>query len=91
MTRPFCNVGVDTYNHERLIEPAIVSVLERNASDAKREIIVVDDGSYDRAPEIVRKACAGKRSPYANLCGANIFQLGHGCPGDRQQSGGQIA
>jgi hypothetical protein len=29
MTRPLCNVGIDTYNHERLIEPAIVSVLER--------------------------------------------------------------
>jgi glycosyltransferase involved in cell wall biosynthesis len=90
MTRPFCNVGVATYNHERLIEPAIVSVLERNASDAEREIIVVDDGS-NGTPEIVRKFSRGSDRQYANRCGANIFQLSDGCPGDRQQSGGQIA
>ena len=40
MTRPFCSVRIDAYNHEGLIEPAIVSVLVENASDAEREIIV---------------------------------------------------
>ena len=28
MTRPFCSVLIDTYNHERFIEQALVSVLE---------------------------------------------------------------
>jgi glycosyltransferase involved in cell wall biosynthesis len=48
-------VLVDTYNHERFIEEAIVSVLEQDFPAADTEILVVDDGSTDRTPEIVRK------------------------------------
>jgi glycosyltransferase involved in cell wall biosynthesis len=55
MTRPYISVLVDTYNHERFIEEALVSVLEQNVADAEREVIVVDDGSTDRTPEIVGK------------------------------------
>ncbi|HKW65422.1 MAG TPA: glycosyltransferase [Candidatus Acidoferrum sp.] len=54
MARPFVSVLIDTYNHERFIEEAIVSVLEQDFPASDREIIVVDDGSTDRTPEIVR-------------------------------------
>jgi alpha-1,6-rhamnosyltransferase len=53
--KPFASVLIDTYNHERFIEQAIVSVLEQDFPASDREIIVVDDGSADRTPEIVRK------------------------------------
>jgi GT2 family glycosyltransferase len=53
--KPFLSVLIDTYNHERFIEEAIVSVLEQDFPASDREIIVVDDGSADRTPEIVRK------------------------------------
>jgi glycosyltransferase involved in cell wall biosynthesis len=53
--RPFISVLIDTYNHERFIEQALVSVLEQDVAEAEREVIVVDDGSTDRTPEIVRK------------------------------------
>ena len=55
MMKRTVTVLVDTYNHERFIEEAIVSVLEQDFSPAEMEIIVVDDGSTDRTPEIVHK------------------------------------
>jgi glycosyltransferase involved in cell wall biosynthesis len=53
--KPFVSVLIDTYNHERFIEQAIVSVLEQDFPASDREILVVDDGSADGTPEIVRK------------------------------------
>ena len=55
MSRPFVSVLIDTYNHEKFIERAITSALEQNFSPADYEILVVDDGSTDRTPEIVKK------------------------------------
>ena len=55
MARPFASVLIDTYNHERFIEEAIVSVIEQDFPASDREILVVDDGSTDRTTEIVRK------------------------------------
>jgi len=52
---PAVTILIDTYNHERFIEEAIVSVLEQDFPAAQMEILVVDDGSTDRTPEIVRK------------------------------------
>lgn len=55
MTPPVISVVIDTFNHERYIEKAIVSVLEQDFPQSDVEILVVDDGSTDRTPEIVRK------------------------------------
>ena len=55
MAKPLISVLIDTYNHERFIEKAITSVLEQDFPVADREIIVVDDDSGDRTPEIVRQ------------------------------------
>lgn len=55
MTRPILSVLIDTYNHERYIEQAIVSAIEQDFPASDYEILVVDDGSTDRTPEIVRK------------------------------------
>jgi glycosyltransferase involved in cell wall biosynthesis len=55
MTTPRVTVLIDTYNHQRFIEEAIWSVLAQDFPASDVEIMVVDDGSTDRTPEIVRK------------------------------------
>jgi hypothetical protein len=61
MSKPFVTALIDTYNHERFIEQAIVSVLEQDFPAAETEILVVDDGSTDHTPELVRKFAAKVR------------------------------
>jgi glycosyltransferase involved in cell wall biosynthesis len=55
MPAPLVSVLINTYNHESFIEEAILSVLAQDFPAAGREIIVVDDGSNDRTPEILKK------------------------------------
>ena len=55
MASPFVSVLIDTYNHEKFIEHAILSVLEQEFPSSSFEILVVDDGSTDRTPEIVKQ------------------------------------
>jgi len=53
--KPLITALVDTYNHERYIEQALVSVLEQGFSAAELEVVVVDDGSTDKTPSIIQK------------------------------------
>src|SRR6266404_3626644 len=53
--KPLITALVDTYNHEKYIEQALVSVLEQGLSPAELEIVVVDDGSTDGTASIVEK------------------------------------
>src|SRR5688572_7685006 len=49
-------VVIPAYNSERYIEETILSVKQQTAKDW--ELVVVDDGSYDRTPEIVNRLAA---------------------------------
>jgi glycosyltransferase involved in cell wall biosynthesis len=55
MAQPLVSVLIDTFNHERYIEQAIVSVLEQDFPAADVEILVVDDGSTDTTASIVQQ------------------------------------
>lgn len=55
MSKPLVTVLIDTFNHECFIEEAIASVLNQGFPQAEMEILVVDDGSTDRTPDIIRK------------------------------------
>jgi len=52
---PRISVLVNTYNHERFIAQALSSVAEQDFPSTEIETIVVDDGSTDATPEIVRR------------------------------------
>lgn len=54
MAKPYVTVLIDTYNHESFIAEAITSVLGQDFPQSESEILVVDDGSMDRTPDIVR-------------------------------------
>jgi GT2 family glycosyltransferase len=55
MRLPSVSLLIDTYNHERFIEEAVVSVMEQDFPASEMEILVVDDGSTDRTREILKK------------------------------------
>lgn len=55
MRCPTVTVIVDTYNHERFIEQALGSVLDQDYPQSDMEIVVVDDGSTDKTPDLLRK------------------------------------
>jgi glycosyltransferase involved in cell wall biosynthesis len=55
MSKALVTALIDTYNHERYIEQAIVSVVEQGLSAAELEILVVDDGSTDGTAGIIQK------------------------------------
>ncbi|HET6145809.1 MAG TPA: glycosyltransferase family 2 protein [Candidatus Acidoferrales bacterium] len=50
---PRVTVLIDTYNHERFIERAVLSVFNQDMPMDDVEILIVDDGSTDGTPEIV--------------------------------------
>ena len=54
MSTPRVSVLVNTYNHEKFIAQAIQSVLDQAFPSDQMEILVVDDGSTDRTPQIVK-------------------------------------
>ena len=53
--KPLVTALIDTFNHEKYIEQALVSVVDQGLSPSELEIVVVDDGSTDTTPSIVEK------------------------------------
>jgi glycosyltransferase involved in cell wall biosynthesis len=55
MIKPLFTALVGAHNHEDYIEKAVTSVLEQDFPPSEVEVLVLDDGSTDRTPEILRK------------------------------------
>lgn len=56
------SVIVPVFNGENFLEHALQSVLQQ--SEACQEIIIVDDGSTDRTPDIAQKFCLNPKTRY---------------------------
>ena len=52
-TNPKVTVRMSAYNHEQYVEQAILSIVNQTYQDF--ELIVIDDGSSDRTPEILER------------------------------------
>ena len=55
MNKPLISILIDTYNHEAYIEQTLQSAVEQDFPGSDYEIVVVDDGSTDRTPQIVKR------------------------------------
>ena len=68
--RPLVSIVMPTYNRADTLERAVASVLAQDY--AEWELIIVDDGSTDRTPEILRALTADRRirSISTENCGA---------------------
>ena len=55
MSAPFVTAVVPSYNHARYVEGAVRSVLDQRGLDRPLEVVVVDDGSRDASPELLRR------------------------------------
>jgi glycosyltransferase involved in cell wall biosynthesis len=51
MSIPAISVGLVTYNHEQFVAASIRSILHQTFGDF--ELVIVDDGSTDRTPEVI--------------------------------------
>lgn len=59
MPTPAISVAMSVYNGERFLAPAIESVLAQDFGDF--EFLIVDDGSSDASPQIIRRYAARDR------------------------------
>lgn len=58
---PFVSVIIPSYNHQAYIRQALVSVLEQDYPEF--EVIVIDDGSVDKTPDIAEEILSKKKKP----------------------------
>ncbi len=65
---PLVSVIMPAYNHERFVEEAVRSVWAQTYANV--EVIVLDDGSRDRTPEILRRLEAESPIPMRVVCKA---------------------
>jgi glycosyltransferase involved in cell wall biosynthesis len=67
--RPLVSIVMPAYNHEAFVELAVRSVWEQTWDNI--ELIVLDDGSSDRTPGILRELAARSPIPMRVICKEN--------------------
>lgn len=70
MASPLVSVVLPAYNHEHYVAQAIASVLAQTYPHI--ELIVIDDGSTDRTPEVVANSLVGASLPVRFITRENL-------------------
>lgn len=68
------SIVIPIFNEENYIEKTLLAICHSDSMGLKKEIIIVDDGSYDKTKESIEKAIKNLKTKYKDIEFKTIFK-----------------